>query len=339
MKTPLPPATVTRIVELYQQGYSYSTIKELCNVSLSSISKYTKNIQIVAARPSPGSAFSLTARQKNSFFRAIKTGQLKHITDMQHYLQTTYNKTAGKSTIYSYIKKEGFISYRAPKKPKIKIQNQKRRLQFAKEHKDWTIQDWKKVLFSDETRVNRIGPDPTSSRWYHGAQPSSSRQVRETMAHGGGSIMVWACITPDGAGYITQILGTMDSDTYCHILESDLIDTLEYYGLEPGGIIYQQDGDPKHTSKKALETLRRLGIETLDWPPSSPDLNPIENAWAIMKQQLAQYENPADSIEVLFDRVSEVWNNFDQLNINSLYESMPARMQACIKAKGGATKY
>ena len=63
--------------------------------------------------------------------------------------------------------------------------------------------------------------------------------------------MVWGCMTWDGVGMACRIDGKMDADLYCQILDDELQGTLDYYDKTPSDIIFQQDNDPKHTSKKA----------------------------------------------------------------------------------------
>ena len=69
----------------------------------------------------------------------------------------------------------------------------------------------------------------------------------------------------------------MDSDIYLQILKNDLLNTLEYYDLNPSDIIFQQDNNPKHTSKKVKEWLKEQEFRTMVWPAQSSDLNPIEH--------------------------------------------------------------
>src|SRR5258705_9344902 len=68
---------------------------------------------------------------------------------------------------------------------------------------------------------------------------------------GGGSLMMRGCMTWEGPGYACKIDGRMDADLYCKIMEDDLQGTLNYYGKSPGDVVFQQDNDPKHTSRKA----------------------------------------------------------------------------------------
>ena len=85
------------------------------------------------------------------------------------------------------------------------------------------------------------------------------------------------CFTIFGAGYLCKIDGGLDAELYRRILDEDLMETLKFYNLDKSDIVFQQDNDPKHTSKLTKKWFEDNNIELLTWPPQSPDLNPIEH--------------------------------------------------------------
>ena len=87
--------------------------------------------------------------------------------------------------------------------------------------------------------------------------------------------MMWGYMGWNGVGYTTRIEGRIDADLYVSIIEDELQETLCYYDKTNTSIIFQQDNNPKHTSKKAQNWFKDNGINVMKWPAQSPDLNPI----------------------------------------------------------------
>ena len=75
------------------------------------------------------------------------------------------------------------------------------------------------------------------------------------------------------------------------------------------------------------------------WPAQSPDLNPIEHLWGYLKRRLAEHENPPSGIYELWKRIQMDWEEISVAECQKLIESMPRRIEAVLKAKGGYTKY
>ena len=151
--------------------------------------------------------------------------------------------------------------------------------------------------------------------------------------------MMWGCMTWEGIGYATRIKGKMDAELYVSILDEQLQKTLEYYGYDKEDVIFQQDNDPKHTSKKAKTWFQDNDFEVLKWPAQSPDINPIEHLWHYLKTHLDTYEEPAKSVTELWDRVQTEWEAIPKEECRKLIESMPRRLAAILRAKGGYRKY
>jgi hypothetical protein len=162
-------------------------------------------------------------------------------------------------------------------------------------------------------------------------------------------VMVWAAFWGTGERCPLFILSRdfesakhgYTANSYIEVLEARV---LEYYR---DGLIFMQDNAPIHTAHKVRDWFRENDIQTTDWPPYSPDLNPIEHAWWALKKKVQELfpevmtavgkteEDRANLEHAL--RVS--WEALPDSFFESLVESMPARIEACITAEGWHTKY
>jgi aryl carrier-like protein len=131
------------------------------------------------------------------------------------------------NTIRSNLKQLGLKAKPKLKKPLLTARHQHLRLEFAKRYKEWTIEDWKRIIWSDETKINRMGSDGKVWCWKKPGSQLESRHVNQTVKFGDGSLMVWVAITSKGVGYLANIDGIMDKGLYLEILKDDLVQTIQ----------------------------------------------------------------------------------------------------------------
>ncbi len=121
---------------------------------------------------------------------------------------------------------------------------------------------------------------------------------------------------------------------YCSILKEKMLPSLRALGRRA---LFQHDNDPKHTSKATVGFLKKNRVKVIQWPSMSPDLNPIEHLWGILKRQV-EHHSPS-SIQSLKEVILEEWKKIDLAKCRQLVHSMPRRLGAVIKNHGGHTKY
>ena len=269
----------------------------------------------------------------------MSTGKAENAVQVTKTLSNIVNQPLHPNTIHQHLKKSGLKAVVKKKWPLLSAKHRKEHLDWAYAHESWTLDDWKQVIWSDETKINRLGSDGRKWVWKKPGEDLSDRLVEGTLKFGGELLMMWGCMTWNGPGYATKIDGRMDGDLYLSILEEELQESIRYYSLNPSETIFQQDNDPKHTCKKVRDWLEKQVFKTMKWPAQSADLNPIEHLWHHLKKRLGEHENPSNGILQLWERVQEEWNKISASTCQNLIESMPRRVEAVIKAKGGYTKY
>lgn len=326
------------LVEL-KNGVSTRKVAALVGTSQSSVVRLKKKSGIEVEKQKGGRPRCLSAREKKRCVSLLTEGRLKTATKTAAQLQEVTGKFVSAITVRRALREEGLAARVQWKKPLLKRKHVLARLRFAQKYENWTIEDWKHVIFSDETKVNRFNSDGRSWCWIREGEGIQPQQVCPTVKHGGGSIMMWGCMTAFGPGYAYRIQGRMDRHLYKFILENFLWSTIQHYCLDPSKLVFQQDNDPKHTSKLVQAWLASQEFQLLQWPAQSPDLNPMEHFWGVLKQRLNQFSTPPQGIEELWERVSSVCSNFSVEDCMTLYNSMPRRIAAVLAAKGYWTKY
>lgn len=279
-------------------------------------------------------------RYRRQICRAITSGRADTAVDLNKLFSGNGGtRTACPQTFRNILREAGLKSSVKIKKPKLCRQHIKARYDFAIQHKDWTEVDWARVIFSDETKINRLGSDGRRWVWKRTNKVLSQHDVKETQKFGGGSLMFWGCISVNGAGFGCRVDGRMDSALYLEILQGEFMQSIGLFGKSVQDIIFQQDNDPKHKSRLVMNWIEGVGIQLLDWPAYSPDLNPIEHIWVCLKRKLADYETTPESMHELWVRIEKEWESITPDLCRHLIESMPRRIAAVIAARGGYTKY
>jgi transposase len=327
------------IYHLLRNGLSIRNISAVCGATKSVIARLRKNLDGLPGTKRLGRPRSLSEKDERFLVRAVTSGTTDTATDAARLLNESRGKKVSPHTVRRAFARAGLRSLVKKKRPRLLPHHRAARLRFALKYRDYTHDDWARVVWSDETKINRLCSDGRQWVWSRQDSPLTDRHVTPTVKFGGGSIMMWGCMTASGVGGYCKIDGRMDSALYCEIMEGELMDSLQKFDLDPEDIIFQHDNDPKHTSNATKACLENLGIEVMEWPAQSPDLNPIEHLWWHVKNELAKFDESATGVEELWQRIQEVWDAIPEETCRALVESMPSRVAAVLAAKGGYTRY
>jgi hypothetical protein len=336
---PLSAAQRNHILSLLDSGHSAHQISSSTGVHHTTISKLHRQYCPYLQKHSGGCPKRLSEADTCYALHLITSRKAENAVQVTKTLQDITNQPLSAQTTRRYLRNTGMKAVVKTKRPFLTKKHRRERLDFAISHQDWTVEDWKTVVWSDETKINRMGSDGRIWVWKKAGEGLSDRLVKETKKFGGGSLMMWGCMLWEGVGYGCKIDGKMDGELYTKIMQDELQESLAYYGKDPSSVIFQQDNDPKHKSKKASTWFKDHGFKVLPWPAQSPDLNPIEHLWTHLKKKLGEYERVPGGMLELWERVQEEWDKIEPEVCQNLIESMPRRVAAVVKAKGGHTKY
>ena len=125
---------------------------------------------------------------------------------------------ASEWTISRSLRRIGLRAKEKESEPALSRKNIELRKQFVDTYEEWMTKDWKRVIWSDETKINRFESDARSWYWTSSENNDQPGGIKQTMKFGGGSIMCWGCFTRRGVGPLVRIEGIMRKERYLTIL-------------------------------------------------------------------------------------------------------------------------
>ncbi len=186
--------------------------------------------------------------------------------------------------------------------------------QTAEDKQTKDINYWNHVLWSDETKINVFGSDGFKRVWQQPGEVYKDKCVLSTVKHGGGSVMVWDCMSSASTGELLQLIeGTMNANMYRDILKQSTISSFRRLGCRA---VSQHDND------------HCLGKETEGKGDGLIDLTPIEHLWGILKRKVE--ERKVSNIHQLRDVIMEEWNRNPVATCEALMNFMP-KLRQCWK--------
>ncbi|GBN23970.1 Transposable element Tc3 transposase [Araneus ventricosus] len=149
--------------------------------------------------------------------------------------------------------------------------------------------------------------------------------------------MVWAAFGFNGQVGLAFLDGRKNSPKYIEILENHLMPFAE--NIEGGNWKYHHDNAPIHTSNATKNYLNSKNVTVLEWPPMSPELNPIENVWCIMSRNV--YENGGQfyAVNALKTAIESAWYNLEPEILKTLNMSLEKRVYDVILNNGKTLNY
>lgn len=311
--------------ELIRRGMSERDICTVLKMSPNTVSK----IRTGDYNPRPCGRPSCLTGEHVRFIEANSLADAR-LTDqeMTEMVRTRFDISVSRSTICRIRQRLGFVF-----RPPMVIQELNdaqisARIEFCR----WIVENKDEVpniVFTDESRFQK-GAENQWRRIRRGQWNETCFTTKEKFPL---TVMVWGAIGHDYRSPLMECSNSVNAAEYVNILDkSDMLSEMnERHGR--GKWTLMQDGAPCHLAHSTLEWLDQRHVCTVPgWPPNSPDLNPIEQVWGIMKVLLRK--NPPRNKQELCERLREVWASIGQRQINSMIDSFIDRCRMVLAVNG-----
>ncbi|KJZ74903.1 hypothetical protein HIM_05634 [Hirsutella minnesotensis 3608] len=324
------PAEVAR-----QFGLPDSTVRSLI--------KRFNSTGTLSSKPRSGRPQSLSPREKRSLVRFVRRDfQVK-----RNQLGNTIPSTASPTTLRRALNKAGLRKWLSRKKVPLTDAHAKARLQFARywEGNECELLD---SIFSDESIIQNRSSNPGGWVWRHSwelYEPHLVNKKQDVKAKI--SIMVWGAISREKKSNLLVVHEStgerkpgFNATRYIRALEEGLLPI--YDGMRH----FQQDNARIHTARVVNSFFLEHAISVIDWPAYSPDLNPIEHIWSLLKRRfyemfpwVFELQRNCTDFGVFKECLQKAWATITQEEIRAYIDSLPRRLAAVRTAKGWYTKY
>ena len=332
--------TRTRALVLVEEGYSYRAVGTRLGISHKTVFRIVhkhRQTGSVGDKPRSGRPKSTTPRQDRILIRKSLGNRRLTAPELRAQMEVQHGVRLASRTVRQRLFKAGLRGCVAAKKPLLRDATVRKRLAFAREHRNWTVAQWESVLWSDESAFQLFCGAKRAHVRRRVGERYSPQCIVPTVKHGGGSLMIWGCMSGLGVGQVYRCEGTMRQDQYIRVLRNHMLPSATALYGQGQAFVFQQDNAPCHKARRVSDFLQRSGVVVMDWPAQSPDLNPIEHLWEVLFRKV-ENKKPSN-LNALWQLLQEAWVDIPAATIQKLVHSMPARCAAVVKAKGRHTRY
>ena len=179
------------VTDLLQQGYSCRAIESITGLSKATVSRINKTIDGNKENKKGGKPSKLSPADQRRIANRITSGQLDNALHATQFINNLISHPVHPQTVRNFQKKFDFKAVIKAKKPLLTTACRKHRLYIAEKYRNYTVEDWKWVIWSDETKINIFGSDGHQYVWKKKGEPLSDKTTTPAVKFRGGNLMVW----------------------------------------------------------------------------------------------------------------------------------------------------
>ncbi|GFY14115.1 transposable element Tc1 transposase [Trichonephila clavipes] len=302
-----------RIIGKIEEGRKITDVAREFDIAHSVVSRLWKSFKttgMCSRRHWRGRVRSTTPAEDRYIVLSAKRNRRTTAQRVANQFLAASGKQISRKTVARRLRGGGLYARRPVVCVPLTRQHRTARLQWCREHHNWTEQDWACVLFSDESRFSLSSDCRRQLIWRESGTAYRPENIQENDRYPTCSIMVWGGIMINGRTRLHVVAnGTMTGQRYIDevLLPHDCLDS--------------------------------NCIQRLVWPTRSPDLNPIENVWDALGRQVAGRNYPPTNKNTLIRALTEEWDKLPQQLLDNVVQSMVRRVECCITLHGGHIPY
>ncbi|GFT88002.1 transposable element Tcb2 transposase [Trichonephila clavipes] len=285
-----------RIIGKIEEGRKITDVAREFDIAHSVVSRLWKSFKttgMCSRRHGGGRVRSTTPAEDRYIVLSAKRNRRTTAQQVANQFLAASGKQISRKTVARRLRGGGLYARRLVVCVPLTRQHRTARLQWCREHHNWTEQDWACVLFSDERK------GPISDMQYHGVG-----RHHDQWPHVPTCGCEWDY---DGQRYIDEVL-------------------LPHVRLSRGAVgdkfVFMDDNATCHRTLAVQDCLDSEGIQRLVWPARSPDLNPVENVWDALGRQVAGRNYPPTNKNTLIRAFTEEWDKLPQQLLDNVVQSM-----------------
>lgn len=323
-----------KMVQLRESGASFAELARKFQRDEKTVKLWIErwqNEETLNVRPKSGAMRCLSAQHEVDLISHASSN--RYMTGPM--LRSHFRLDCTNRTVQHYLNRNEVRTFKEKVKPAIVPVNREGRVRWAEILKDWSLEDWKRVIFTDESSFYN---QRTCSRrvWRYRGTESSDTTIPDNYRRF--RINVWAAISSENVEFVARVSENFNAREYLRVL-AKVIPQLKN---KLPNLIWMHDNVAFHRTNAVEEFFELNNVQKMKWPPQSADMNPIENLWALISQKLDKLvdeKGNAKTPNELFERVLECAADITPETLGNLYASLPNRWRLVIEKDGGPTRY